>query len=186
MCHGGVSTAKRTQSACRPLTSVSVELLFTKGHCPFNFFRTSKDILPKWTSVLDNAHSVLRFQGWNAPADEVLTGPGCWGYPARKTCLFGTAYFAEGVCREKKRGGGGFTQSVLVWLWCAFAPPPCPTLPWPLCRGTGAQFAHDQTPHASASADWHARVSTNPCNISVGCPQWTCTRAGHADGWRLG
>ena len=31
--------------------------------------------------MLENAHSVVGWQRWNAPRSEVTTGPGCWAYP---------------------------------------------------------------------------------------------------------
>ena len=41
----------------------------TKRNCPFNFFRTSKDLQPKWTSILDNVHSVLKVVWVDVDAD---------------------------------------------------------------------------------------------------------------------
>ena len=52
------------------------------GQCPFNWFRSSTDIQPRWTSIYSNLQTTTQYQG-NPP----LSRPGCWAYPVRRGCV---------------------------------------------------------------------------------------------------
>jgi len=43
--------------------------------CPWNFYRTSRDVRARYSSVIENLNSVSRFNARN------LSTPGCWAYP---------------------------------------------------------------------------------------------------------
>jgi hypothetical protein len=49
----------------------------TQDWCPFNFFRTSGDINPSWSSWFSNLQTTIKFLDYNNP----LSRPGCWAYP---------------------------------------------------------------------------------------------------------
>ena len=44
--------------------------------CPYNIFRTSRDIRPNWGSIMNNLATMVPFLGASP-----LSRPSCWGYP---------------------------------------------------------------------------------------------------------
>ena len=53
------------------------------GWCPYNFFRTSGDIVNLWDRVMSNLFSVVPFLGppKGLPPWNPISRPGCWAYP---------------------------------------------------------------------------------------------------------
>lgn len=47
------------------------------GECPYNWFRSSIDIRPTWSSILNNLFTTPPYQNATNP----LSRPGCWAYP---------------------------------------------------------------------------------------------------------
>merc|ERR1712048_404072 len=69
-CHWGQTIPGQTDGdgPCSGTTEIS--------DCPYNFFRTSKDIRANWGSMHNNLLSTRKFQG-----DVPLSRPGSWAYP---------------------------------------------------------------------------------------------------------
>eukprot|EP01060_Flectonema_neradi_P036085 TRINITY_DN6848_c0_g1_i1.p1 TRINITY_DN6848_c0_g1~~TRINITY_DN6848_c0_g1_i1.p1 ORF type:complete len:433 (+),score=74.42 TRINITY_DN6848_c0_g1_i1:57-1301(+) len=70
-CHGGNTVPGQTTGDA-PCTGTTMP-----SNCPYNFFRSSHDIQPDWSSMFHNLQSTIPFQDVNVP----LSRPGTWAYP---------------------------------------------------------------------------------------------------------
>jgi hypothetical protein len=76
----GIHWADRLAAAKIPVVLESCNMSpfpnSTAVPCPYNLFRTSRDIRPNWRSVINNLATVVHFLG-----PDPLSRESCWAYP---------------------------------------------------------------------------------------------------------